>query len=136
MLDALVQLDRLRITVIVDNETDGLSPPCGCCQSAQPAAAYTSEVSRIVSEVTAGSRQDLDFRAICNAGHGYSLLLEAETGDGTTHRCVVVRVCRGAGMSGATRCPRSSPAASGVATSCLHSVRAVCAAQVAVRWWS
>jgi hypothetical protein len=50
MFDRLMQLDRLQVTVIVDNESDGLSPPCRCCDaSATPAAdraaKYTSEVS-------------------------------------------------------------------------------------------
>lgn len=47
-MDELVQLDRLQVTVIVDNETDGLSPPCACCDPAAAAedraANYTSEV--------------------------------------------------------------------------------------------
>jgi 7,8-dihydropterin-6-yl-methyl-4-(beta-D-ribofuranosyl)aminobenzene 5'-phosphate synthase len=88
-MDQLVQLDRLDITVIVDNETDGLSRPCGCCggpaAAADTAAQYTSEVSHLVAEVLAGRRDSIDFRDICFAGHGYSLLLEATAG-GTCHR--------------------------------------------------
>lgn len=88
-MDRLVQLDRLAVTVIIDNETDGLSPPCGCCDPAAAAdctaATYTSVISHVVSEVKRGSAACLDFRAVCQAGHGYSLLLEAEAG-GICHR--------------------------------------------------
>lgn len=88
-MDQLVQLDSLQITVIIDNETDGLSPPCACCDpsaaAADRAAKYTSEISHLVGEVKGGSAECVDFRAICNAGHGYSLLLEAEA-EGTVHR--------------------------------------------------
>lgn len=86
-----MQLDSLQITVIIDNETDGLSPPCACCDpsaaAADRAAKYTSEISHLVGEVKGGSAECVDFRAICNAGHGYSLLLEAEA-EGTVHRHV------------------------------------------------
>lgn len=89
MMNSLVQLDRLQVTVIVDNETDGLSPPCGCCDpsaaAADRAANYTSETNNVVAQVRAGKRDCLDFTAVCFAGHGYSVLLEAEAG-GTTHR--------------------------------------------------
>lgn len=84
-MDQLVQLDRLNITVIVDNETDGLSRPCGCCGEQEKAAQYTSEVSQLVGEVLAGRQEDIDFRELCFAGHGYSLLLEAEA-EGKCHR--------------------------------------------------
>lgn len=88
-MDRLVKLDKLSITVVVDNQTDGLSTPCGCCDpsaaAADRAAKYTSEVSRLVSEVKGGSRECVDFSGICFAGHGYSLLLEAEA-DGKCHR--------------------------------------------------
>jgi 7,8-dihydropterin-6-yl-methyl-4-(beta-D-ribofuranosyl)aminobenzene 5'-phosphate synthase len=90
-MDRLVQLDKLQVTVIVDNETDGLSPPCGCCDpsaaAADRAARYTSEVSHLASSVKGGSAECLDWSNICFAGHGYSLLLEAEA-DGRCHRCV------------------------------------------------
>lgn len=88
-MNKLVQLDRLQVTVIVDNETDGLSPPCGCCDpsaaAADRAAKYTSEISHLVGEVKGGSKDRLDWSQICFAGHGYSLLLEAEA-DGKIHR--------------------------------------------------
>lgn len=92
-MDCLVQLDSLQVTVIVDNETDGLSPPCACCDPSSSAAAadraakYTSEISHLASEVKGGGADCLDFSSICFAGHGYSLLLEAEA-DGRFHRCV------------------------------------------------
>lgn len=91
MFDRLVKLDRLQVIVIVDNESDGLSPPCRCCDtSATPAAdraaKYTSEVSHAVGRVRAGAAACLDWSSdICFAGHGYSLLLEAEV-DGKCHR--------------------------------------------------
>eukprot|EP00879_Flechtneria_rotunda_P026916 GHRR01028761.1.p1 GENE.GHRR01028761.1~~GHRR01028761.1.p1 ORF type:complete len:103 (+),score=18.27 GHRR01028761.1:266-574(+) len=72
-MDGLVPLDRLLVTVLVDNETDGMSSPCACSK-------YTSEFSHMVSEVLGGTANCLDFERICFAGHGLSLLLGAEVG--------------------------------------------------------
>lgn len=47
----VVEVDSLRVQLLVDNETDGLSTPCGCCDPAlEPWAGgtrYTSEFARM-----------------------------------------------------------------------------------------
>eukprot|EP00878_Enallax_costatus_P012154 GHUV01012691.1.p1 GENE.GHUV01012691.1~~GHUV01012691.1.p1 ORF type:complete len:375 (+),score=87.03 GHUV01012691.1:204-1328(+) len=83
-----VELDRLEVLVMVDNESDGLSLPCYAADPSasgrERAAKYTSEISHLVSEVRSGHKECADFRSICGAGHGLSLLLTAEV-DGKTH---------------------------------------------------
>jgi len=50
------------------------------------AAQYTSEVSACVSAVRSGQADEVNFQTmICKAGHGLSLLLEAQVA-GSTHR--------------------------------------------------
>jgi 7,8-dihydropterin-6-yl-methyl-4-(beta-D-ribofuranosyl)aminobenzene 5'-phosphate synthase len=87
-MEALTELSSLAITVLVDNATDMISPPCACCDPQTPAddrvAAYTSESQWLVSRVKGGAAAAMDFSDVCFAGHGLSLLLEAEA-QGRTH---------------------------------------------------
>lgn len=63
MFDRLVQLERLQVTVIVDNESDGLSPPCRCCD---PSAAPADRAAKYTSEVRAAD--SLILAAMCGVG--------------------------------------------------------------------
>ncbi|EFJ49653.1 hypothetical protein VOLCADRAFT_89597 [Volvox carteri f. nagariensis] len=82
-------VERLTVTVIVDNETDGLSSPCACCDpSLDPSTStpYQSEFTWAVHQVTGGRWPSLDFRHSLQAGHGLSLLVSASTADGAVSR--------------------------------------------------
>ncbi|GIL75249.1 hypothetical protein Vretimale_7908 [Volvox reticuliferus] len=82
-------VERLTVTVVVDNETDGLSAPCACCDpSLDPntSTPYQSELTWATHQVASGKWPDLDFRQSLLAGHGLSLLLSATTSDGSVHR--------------------------------------------------
>ncbi|WIA36843.1 hypothetical protein OEZ86_008095 [Tetradesmus obliquus] len=81
-MEGLVELDKLHLLVIVDNESDGLSQPCGAAdpsaKASERAAMYQSEVSHNVSDVRTGRAGCLDFQKVAFAGHGLSVLLTAE----------------------------------------------------------
>lgn len=62
MFDRLQKLDRLQVTVIVDNESDGLSPPCRCCDPS--AAAAADRAAKYTSEVCAACQQSLSRRHV------------------------------------------------------------------------
>ncbi|KXZ49267.1 hypothetical protein GPECTOR_22g860 [Gonium pectorale] len=65
----LREVESVTVTVIVDNETDGLSTPCRCCDPALDPETRTP----YVSEFTAGVQ----------AGHGLSLLVEVTAAPST-----------------------------------------------------
>lgn len=79
----LIELKKLTIVNIVDNETDGMSSPCSCMQPTPGmsskevpdlrVAAYTLEIASAVVENKA-----LDMAQLCHAAHGLSLMLIAE----------------------------------------------------------
>uniref|UniRef100_A0A383WLF3 Metallo-beta-lactamase domain-containing protein n=1 Tax=Tetradesmus obliquus TaxID=3088 RepID=A0A383WLF3_TETOB len=81
-MEGLVKLDKLHLLVIVDNESDGLSQPCGAAdpsaKATERAAMYQSEVSHNVLDVRTGRAGCLDFQKVAFAGHGLSVLLTAE----------------------------------------------------------
>jgi 7,8-dihydropterin-6-yl-methyl-4-(beta-D-ribofuranosyl)aminobenzene 5'-phosphate synthase len=69
----VVELDELRLLVVVDNETDTLS-------SIDPQVPQVSEVARLLSRVPASGAYDghdckVVFDRLCCAGHGFSVLL-------------------------------------------------------------
>lgn len=72
VFDRLVEIDHLAVTVIVDNETDALSPPCCCCDpkecTGHVTCKYTSESMRLVSDVQAGRMDEMDYHKVCWAG--------------------------------------------------------------------
>lgn len=78
-MDQLVELTRLTVVNIVDNETDGMSSACPCLQTKQGLAPslYESEILRNIT-----SDAVFDMGRCCNAAHGLSLLLVAEFIDG------------------------------------------------------
>ena len=78
----IIEIKRLTIINIVDNETDPLSSPC-CCMKPTPntfsktpddrPCTYTQELMATVQD-----KKALDFNYMCHAAHGLSLLLIAE----------------------------------------------------------
>lgn len=83
-MEDLVELTRLTVIDIVDNETDSLSSSCSCMQPSpnitsahgkvdERPCTYTQEFMKVIKEEKA-----LDFRNVCHAAHGLSLLLIAE----------------------------------------------------------
>ncbi|GLC35622.1 hypothetical protein PLESTB_000187100 [Pleodorina starrii] len=85
----LCAVERLTVTVIVDNETDGLSSPCACCDpflDSSTSTPYQSEFTWGVHQVASGRWPSLDFRRSLLAGHGLSLHISATTADGAVHQ--------------------------------------------------
>lgn len=79
MPSALVELDELRVLVVVDNETDTLS-------SIADAVPQLSELGHLVPRVAAtrhyeGHPCKVVFDRLCCAGHGLSVLVTARRGD-------------------------------------------------------
>ncbi len=97
---SLIDVDRLAVTPIVDNDTDGLSSACVAFDPTKPewsgAAFYQSEFSSLtkaramhwmrlakgksclMQAFLEGRLEELDMRRTLRAGHGLSLLLVAE----------------------------------------------------------
>ena len=78
----LIEVKRLTVIDIVDNETDALSAPCRCIQPIpntrsstldERPCIYTQEFMTILSNEKA-----LNFENVCHSAHGLSLLLIAE----------------------------------------------------------
>lgn len=63
-----VEVESLRVTVIVDNITDMLSPPCDCCRATPAACTYSSEVAKGIAAVKAGKAPCFDFSTSLLAG--------------------------------------------------------------------
>eukprot|EP00884_Botryococcus_braunii_P016025 jgi/Botrbrau1/3105/Bobra.0070s0087.3 len=84
-------LDSLTVTVIVDNESDSMSPGCACCDSREgrdPICIYEPELLRLVQAgVAKGVDGSVNIQNMCFAGHGLSLLLEGRV-DGKSHFAV------------------------------------------------
>lgn len=61
----LVEVDRLTVLVVVDNETDGISSPCMACDPSRPgwsgAEAYRSEFSALTQVLLTLLRHDGSF---------------------------------------------------------------------------
>ena len=83
-MEELVELNRLTVINIVDNESDSLSSSCSCMKPTPNVTAddgkiderpctYSQEFMNVIREEKA-----LDFRQVCHAAHGFSLLLIAE----------------------------------------------------------
>ncbi len=84
MIGELIEVKRLTVIDIVDNETDSLSSACSC-MSPTPnikkadgivddrICTYTQEFMSVIRQEKA-----LDFQKVCLAAHGLSLLLIAE----------------------------------------------------------
>jgi 7,8-dihydropterin-6-yl-methyl-4-(beta-D-ribofuranosyl)aminobenzene 5'-phosphate synthase len=81
-MKGLIEIKRLTVINIVDNETDALSSPC-CCMKPTPntpsstpddrPCTYTQELNTVIKDEGA-----LDFNYQCHAAHGLSLLLIAD----------------------------------------------------------
>ncbi|KAG2443708.1 hypothetical protein HXX76_002056 [Chlamydomonas incerta] len=74
------EVESVVVTAIVDNETDGLSTPCACCDPAldpNTRTSYASEFTTGIQRVMAGEWPCLDFTRTLMAGHGLSLLITA-----------------------------------------------------------
>eukprot|EP00930_Biecheleria_cincta_P100980 TRINITY_DN92604_c0_g1_i1.p1 TRINITY_DN92604_c0_g1~~TRINITY_DN92604_c0_g1_i1.p1 ORF type:complete len:359 (-),score=57.20 TRINITY_DN92604_c0_g1_i1:38-1114(-) len=79
-MDSILEVDSLTVVNIVDNETDSLSSPCACCaEPAKSGVKFCGEFGK-----NAKRHKGINFDKACSAGHGLSLLLEAEAG-GTKH---------------------------------------------------
>lgn len=78
----LLELDSLTVYNIVDNESDGMSGGCACCQGDDATFEYTSEMDSHIA-----ATKSLNFDTLCHAAHGLSLLLVG-TRDGVTHTCL------------------------------------------------
>lgn len=75
----MVALDELRLLVVVDNETDGLS-------SVDPGVPQVSEIVQLALSVPASGELDghpckVVFDKVCCAGHGLSVLVTGRRGD-------------------------------------------------------
>mmetsp|Transcript_38166 Transcript_38166/g.85075 ORF Transcript_38166/g.85075 Transcript_38166/m.85075 type:complete len:371 (+) Transcript_38166:64-1176(+) len=92
VFQGLKEVDRLTIINIVDNETDGLSTPCSCCDPRQPGwtgvTSYESEFTSMMKDVVSGRTQEMNIQRSLHAGHGLSLLLVAEA-EGVTWSLVL-----------------------------------------------
>ncbi|KAG2438963.1 hypothetical protein HYH02_010755 [Chlamydomonas schloesseri] len=76
------EVDSVVVTAIVDNETDGMSTPCACCDPAldpDTRTPYASEFTAGIQRVMAGQWDCMDFTRTLMAGHGLSLLITATT---------------------------------------------------------
>jgi len=81
-MKGLMEVKKLTVIDIIDNETDPLSSPC-CCMKPTPSVSskepddrpcvFTQELMTVIKEQKA-----LDFNIMCHAAHGLSLLLIAE----------------------------------------------------------
>ena len=84
-MEDLIEVKRLTVINIVDNETDALSSPCSCMAPIpnksrsspdERPCKYTQEFAAVLSHHKA-----LDFDYVCHAAHGLSLLIIAEYDD-------------------------------------------------------
>jgi 7,8-dihydropterin-6-yl-methyl-4-(beta-D-ribofuranosyl)aminobenzene 5'-phosphate synthase len=78
MRSSVIELDELRILVVVDNETDTLS-------SVDPQVPQVAEIARLLSRIPPSGVHDgheckVVFDRLCCAGHGFSALLTGSSG--------------------------------------------------------
>jgi hypothetical protein len=59
-MEGLVQLDKLSMVVIVDNESDGLSQPCGAADPSAKATERAGELSHACYHVKGCSSYNLE----------------------------------------------------------------------------